>query len=213
MKEPIDIFDGNHKHIGVLERSVVHQQGLWHQTFHCWFTGQRESSDFIVLQLRSSAKKSYPNMLDITAAGHLAVGEVPEDGIREIQEELGIDVNPSSLIRLGIKHDIADEPSGLRNREFAHVYLLREDRELTDYRLQEDEVSGLVRMKIQDGLRLFSGEVGSVQCEAVRVIKGSLQKFERDVSVADLIPRVDSYYLKVFYLASRFLAGDKYLAI
>lgn len=213
MSEIIDVFDGNHQKIGSLDRQAVHSQGLWHQTFHCWIFGHDHANGFVIFQLRSKEKKNYPNMLDITAAGHLTSGEGPIDGVRELQEELGVDIDSNSLISLGVKHDVADEGNGTRNREFAHVFLLRDDRALTQYVLQADEVSGLVRMSLYDGLRLFSGEITTARCASVRVSDGTMHEFEREVSVKDLIPRVDSYYLKVFMLAKMALAGEKYLAI
>ncbi|WP_203702578.1 NUDIX hydrolase [Asanoa iriomotensis] len=211
----IDIFDGNHQPIGTFERVAAHKQGLWHHTFHCWIVGRApaESEGFVVLQLRSPSKKNYPNMLDITAAGHLEAGETPEDGVREIEEELGVAVESGSLLYLGIKHDVMDENNGVRNREFSHVYLLRDDRPIDQYRLSEEEVSGLVRISIADGLALFSGEKGSVSCQAIRADSGGTANFEREVHVEDLIPRVDSYYLKIFAIADLHLKGYKYLSI
>lgn len=213
MSEMIDVFDGNHKYVGQEERLSVHKKGMWHQTFHCWIVGERSTERFVVLQLRALKKKNYPNMLDITAAGHLEAGELPEDGIRELEEELGVKVTSKSLRYLGIKHDIADEPGGIQNREFAHVYLLRDDRTLAEYHLQEDEVSGLVSLPLSQGLRLFSGEIDSIQCDAIRVEGGQTVNFKRIVKVTDLIPRVDSYYLKVLIMAELFLNGASYLAI
>jgi isopentenyldiphosphate isomerase len=216
MTEIIDIFDGNHKLIGQFDRVEAHKQGLWHQTFHCWIVGTSVADPvdrFVVLQLRSSSKKNYPNMLDITAAGHLEAGETPEQGIREIEEELGAVVESASLVRLGIKHDVMDEQSGIRNREFSHVYLLRDNRPLDQYRLSEHEVSGLVQVNVDDGLALFSGERDSVSCMAVRSQNGDLSKFAREVRTVDLIPRVDQYYLKIFVLADLYLRGYKYLSI
>ena len=193
MAEMIDIFDGNHNLLGSLERVVVHQQGLWHQTFHCWIVGKRDGVSFVLLQLRSKNKKNYPDFLDITAAGHLESGEEPLQGVRELEEELGVSIGSGVLTSLGIKHDIADEPNGIRNREFAHVFLLRDDRELTGYRLQEDEVSGLVEVEINEGLRLFSGEVRSIECRATRIEGKECVSSIRTVETRDLIPRVDNY--------------------
>jgi isopentenyldiphosphate isomerase len=213
MAEIIDIFDGNHCLIGQFERVEAHKQGLWHQTFHCWIVGQRDQHRFVVLQLRSSTKKNYPNMLDITAAGHLEAGESPTDGVREIEEELGVKVSPERLVSLGIKHDVMDEPNGVRNREFSHVYLLRDDRELDDFRLDPEEVTGLVEVPIADGLSLFSGEKDSITCKAIRLEGGQVSNFVRDVTREDLIPRVDQYYLKIFMLADLYLTGYSYLSI
>lgn len=213
MDEMSDTFDANYRHTGVAARAVVHRDGIWHQTFHCWIAGDRGSGGFVVLQLRSPSKKNYPNMLDITAAGHLAAGETPEEGVRELEEELGLSIDSTHLRRLGIKHDIMDETTGVRNREFAHVFLLRDDRQLAQYKLQEDEVSGLVEMPLHEGLQLFSRERESVECRATRVSEGRVTDFLRHVTITDLIPRVDPYYLKVFIMAERMLSGARYLSI
>ncbi|MCT4575470.1 MAG: hypothetical protein N4A43_04400 [Alphaproteobacteria bacterium] len=40
MSEIIDIYDCNYNHIGTKEKNKAHNEGLWHQTFHCWnYTG------------------------------------------------------------------------------------------------------------------------------------------------------------------------------
>ncbi len=213
MSEIIDVFDGNYKHIGQFERRAAEKQGLWHHTFHCWIVSSRGDTGTIVLQLRSPNKKNYPNMLDITAAGHLQAGETPLDGLREIEEELGARPTAESLIPLGIKHDVMDEPDGVRNREFSHVYLLRDDRELEQYILDESEVTGLVDVPIGPGLQLFAGELEQIECAAIRLTDGARESFRRQVAVPDLIPRVDAYYLKIFITAQLLLEGRKYLSI
>lgn len=197
MAEMIDIFDGNHRLIGSFERKAAHVQGLWHQTFHCWITWK----DTVILQLRAPTKANYPNMLDISAAGHLEAGETPLDGVREIEEELGIRVAPERLRYLGIKHDVMDEANGVRNREFAHVYLLESADDMHSMRLAPDEVSGLVQIRIVDMLALFSGKVDSVQVDFRTVASTQEEAGKRSISRDDLIPRVDNYYYKVAILA------------
>lgn len=213
MSELIDIFDGNYQHIGAFERVAAHQQCLWHHTFHCWVVADRPSQGAVLFQLRSPAKRSHPDLLDITAAGHLQSGETALDGLRELEEELGVRASSDNLVPLGIKHDVMDEPSGVRNREFAHVYFLRDDRPIEQYRLDEAEVAGLVEVGISDGLALFSGETTSVQARAVRVLSGAQTSFQRDVKVSDMIPRVDQYYLRVFIMAELLLQGHRYLSV
>jgi isopentenyldiphosphate isomerase len=213
MKEVIDIFDGNHRHIGTEERTVAHQKGSWHQTFHCWITGRTKGLPFLLFQLRSMRKRNFPGMLDITAAGHLSIGEAPQDGIRELEEELGIRPSREKLHYLGIKHDVADEANDVHNREFAHVFLLDDSRELSEYRLQEDEVVGLVRMSLKDGLALFSQETPLVRCLAIQCERGVAREFERTVALDNFIPRVDPYYLKVCIMAERLHEDKRHLAI
>jgi isopentenyldiphosphate isomerase len=213
MAEVIDIFDGNQRPVGRSDRVTAHRQGLWHQTFHCWIVGEREGRPFVLLQLRSSAKRDHPDRLDITAAGHLAAGESRLDGVREIEEELGIAIAPGNLVSLGVKHDVMDGTEGDRTREFAHVHLLRDDRELTEYRLCPDEVAGLVEVPLRDGLDLFTGAISAVDCPAIRAEKNEPRTLLHRVTRAAMVPRVDRYYLKIFVLADLYLKGYPYLTV
>src|SRR5690625_3509946 len=70
-EEMLNIFDDHKQPIGVATREEVHRMGYWHETFHCWFITLEGNQEYIDFQLRSPQKQDYPNLLDITAAGHL----------------------------------------------------------------------------------------------------------------------------------------------
>ena len=212
MSEKLEIFDSLFNHIGEGDRRVAHRDGLWHQTFHCWLIRKRGDRYYILFQKRSSKKQDSPNMLDIPAAGHLNFLETKEDGIREIKEELGIDINYDALVYLGIRIEVIEVP-GFNNKEFQHVYLLEENTLLDDYKLQEDEVSGLVEVELFEGLRLLYGEVNSITCDSVFIEDGKKIHQRYIMTVEDIIPRIDGYYKKVFIMAYRYFMGDKYLSI
>src|SRR5690606_34920459 len=115
--EMLKIFDSDKNHIGIATREEVHRLGHWHEAFHCWFISKEEGGKYyIYLQLRSSKKKDYPNLLDITAAGHLLAHETILDGVREIKEEIGIEVLPNQLELLG-SIDYCVEKENLIDRE------------------------------------------------------------------------------------------------
>src|ERR671933_433987 len=48
-------------------------------------------------------KDTWPNKLDVTVGGHLGVGESVLDGIREVEEELGLTVVADELVSLGTR--------------------------------------------------------------------------------------------------------------
>ena len=65
-------------------RSIVHQNGLWHNSVHIWIVSPSSSSASqcststssatadILLQKRSSTKDTFPNRYDISCAGHVS---------------------------------------------------------------------------------------------------------------------------------------------
>lgn len=213
IQEYLDVFDDNMKRIGSASRDEVHETGAWHQSFHCWIIRRSGEKRYLLFQRRGPQKKVYPNILDITAAGHLTVGESPAEGIRELNEELGLNKAISDLTYLGIRCDVAIIGS-VTNREFCHTYLLESNIPLEDYRLQPDEVTGIVQIDIQDGIRLFAGEIDRIHASGHQVDEqGVKRRIEMEVSAKDIIPRVDRYYLKVCMMAERYFEGSPYLAI
>lgn len=212
--EMIKTFNGNHIHVGEAERSVAHAKGLWHETFHCWFVAELGGVPCVLVQLRSPLKESYPNLLDVTAAGHLESHEEPLDGVREVKEELGIEINLDHLTHLGIKIEVQDEPGGLLNREFSHVFLYQDDRPLDRYVLQKEEVSALIAIPVGEGLALLFDEQQSVTCEGITFGDDDAPvTFHPSVTRKDFVPLVDGYYQRVFTLADLYFRGYRYLSI
>jgi len=217
MSEYIDIYDPNMVKIGTKERQQAHIDGNWHKAFHCWIIYRTPNGeDMIVVQRRSSSKKLFPNALDITAAGHYEKGETIKEGLREVQEELGLDVDFEDLISLGVKFDVA-KIGEVTNYEFDDVFLLEYFQPIEAYNFDPVEVSGIASFKIDDGLSLFSGEVDEISGKAVMAINIEEQvhfkEEEFKIKVEDFIPRIDSYVYKVLIMAKRHLEGEKHLAI
>lgn len=210
--EILDVFDDNMRLIGTASRREVHQKGYWHQSFHCWILSRRHG-DALLFQRRGPDKKVYPNTLDITAAGHLLAGETVSQGVRELNEELGLNARIEDLTHLGVRCDVAVIGS-VTNREFCHTFFLEDSRPLREYNLQSDEVAGLVMMRISDGLRLFGGEAHRITVTGVQVDADGIKRdIELQVGIGDIIPRLDRYYLKILIMAERYFAGSRYLGV
>lgn len=212
MAEMLEIFDPSFHSIGVESRHVAHEQGLWHQTFQCWLIRKRNDKCYVLFQKRSNSKKDFPGLLDIPAAGHICAGETKEDGLRELEEELGIRVAYDSLRYLGVRTEVLAHP-GFDNREFQHVYLLENHTPLQDFTLQPEEVAGLVEVELSDGLRLLYGETDEICCNAVFLEDGQNRLCTYLLHREDMIFRVDGYYKKIFIMAQRYFSGEKYLSI
>ncbi|MDR2581525.1 MAG: NUDIX domain-containing protein [Fibromonadaceae bacterium] len=212
--EKVKVFNANLRELGIEDRDKVHKEGLWHKTFHCWLVSDVNGGS-LLFQLRSKEKKNYPNMLDISAAGHLIDDEDDADGIREVKEELGLDIQYENLHSLGYRVEVDDAENGQKNREYQSIYLAKIDNNLSQFKPQIDEVSGLVWLKIADALLLFDGKQSSAIVEGIFYNKGTSnwEAINRSISISDFIPRIQKYYLAISIMADRLLKKQFPLAI
>jgi isopentenyldiphosphate isomerase len=205
MKEQLDIYNPNQQWIGTASREDVHRRGLWHRTFHTWLIQQEKNERWILFQLRHDQKDTHPGLLDITAAGHLLAGEQPENGVRELEEELGVAIPFKQLHFIGVIPETLHPHPGMTDREFRHVYIANSPFALEDFHLQTDEVSGLFRVKLSEAIRLIQQEVSHILGTGFRMVSGKRQMETRRIHRSDLVPHSDTYYLCVFKEADQLL--------
>ncbi|PMC34308.1 NUDIX hydrolase [Bacillus sp. UMB0899] len=196
-QEKLKIYDDQRNQIGVATRSDVHKLGFWHEAFHCWFVQNDKGIHYIYLQLRSKKKKDYPNLFDITAAGHLLADETVEDGVREIKEEIGIDVNFDDLIPLGelkycvVKNEFID-------KELANVFLYKNEEEFDDFTLQAEEVAGIVRVEFTKFSQLWFGERNEVGIFGFEINNdGKKVEIKAHVNRDQFVPHEVSFYKEI----------------
>lgn len=181
--------------IRIATREEIHIKGLWHETFHCWIVEIKDGTPYIHLQLRSSDKKDFPDLLDISAAGHILAHESIVDGVREIEEELGIDVKFEDLISLGV---IKDQLSlkNFKDNERCHVFLYKTAHDLNGaYRFQKEEVAGMFKFDFQDFYHLCMGDKERI--ESTDELASSHTPSRKSVALADLVPHGASYLEQV----------------
>ncbi|MGD6792974.1 NUDIX hydrolase [Metabacillus indicus] len=206
-QELLRIFNENREPMGTAPREEIHKKGYWHETFHCWFAKEEKGKIFLYFQLRSANKKDYPDMLDITAAGHLLADESVRDGIREIEEEIGVKLMFSELKLLDII-DYSVTSGELRDNEIAHVFLYPFHGTSSDFVLQKEEVSGIYRTELTAFKELIEGvrkdivivgfEEDSNDNRCVKQMTAGMKRF---------VPHEDSYYKRVLALIEQKMAG------
>ncbi|OIU72069.1 NUDIX hydrolase [Rossellomorea aquimaris] len=198
-EEKLAIFDEEYNRVGERTRTEVHALGFWHETFHCWLAhfDDAESKIYIYFQLRSERKKDYPGLLDITAAGHILSQETIEDGVREIQEELGLDIPYNDLISAGI---IKEELNGTEmvDRELANIYLYTKPVSFQNFSLQTDELSGIFRTGLEEAEQLFKQEREEISLEGFITDENSKIIYtNRSATIKDFVAHPLSYFVEV----------------
>ena len=143
--EYIDIVDENNNPTGkVKEKQQAHEDGNFHRTAHVWIINDKNE---LLLQKRSASKKTHPNCWDISGAGHIKAGESVVDGaIRELKEELGVEVEEKDLQYI-VTIKSTKNP---KNMEFQYVYLLNCNKEIEEYIFEDNEVSEVKYVTIEE---------------------------------------------------------------
>ncbi|GGH27041.1 NUDIX hydrolase [Paenibacillus segetis] len=199
--EYFDIYNENMFKIGKESRQRVHSLGLWHQTFHCWIIKDTPSEGLCLLfQLRHKDKDIFPSLLDISCAGHLQTGEAVEDGVRELEEELGLSVLIDDLIYCGMVAQEHVVSSHLVDREFNHVFIYESNKSLRDYHIQKDEITGLFWIALKDFKELLNGERDHVASEGIIAdeVSGLMLSDTRELRRKDFTPISDEYFKVLF---------------
>ncbi len=139
--EKIDVLDENGNQTGeVMTREEVHRLGLWHKCVHIWIINGKGE---VLLQKRSAQKIMSPNKWTTATSGHLSAGDSNVQGaIRELSEEIGLQVNENELKYLfSVKENTINEEKHVIDKELIDVFLMRKEVDIKNLKLQEEEVS------------------------------------------------------------------------
>ncbi|TDL94302.1 hypothetical protein ERX27_09330 [Macrococcus brunensis] len=183
MSERLNIYYKNRKFKGTSERSHVHQWGEWHETFQCIFT----QGDDIFLQKRSMHVKDYKGMVDVTVGGHLLSTETVEDGVREIEEEMGLNVSFERLIFLCTIPEELTTPEMI-DKEFINIYTLEILAEELKKIKHDAEVEALIKVNKKDFYNFCLNH--SKSCSGYQISDEEEILFTRD----DFLPYSSTYF-------------------
>lgn len=125
-----DVYDVERNKTGkTMVRGEAFEEGAYHMVVHiCIFNSKGE----MLIQQRQSFKEGWPNLWDITVGGSAVCGDSSQTAAeRELQEELGISLNLQ-----GIRPNMTIN----FNRGFDDIYLIEKDIDLSELKLQYEEV-------------------------------------------------------------------------
>lgn len=196
--EILEIFNDNFETLGHSTYDEVHVNGFWHQVIHCWLIDI--STNFIIYQKRSKNKSIYPNMLDVSVAGHCRINENPEQTVaREAFEELGISIEINKLFKVGIRRD-SFTIGEMTNREFQYIYFYKLDVLESNIRIQKEELQYVVLIKLENILKSITE---TILISAEKYSEGIYSKI--NISPSEFIPSIDNYNIKIPIAISSYL--------
>ncbi len=133
----------------------VFGKGLLHGASHVWIWRDGNGQPEVLLQKRAATKRTWPNRYDISAAGHIDLGEEPlAAALRETIEEIGLDVSDVALKLISVQRAYMTAQNGAIENEYQWLYLLKMPNN-SDLELQQTEVA-LIEWK---KLAIFRNEV------------------------------------------------------
>jgi isopentenyldiphosphate isomerase len=128
-------------------KDEAHIEGLFHPTVHVWMYTKKSE---ILLQQRASHKETFPSYWDVSVAGHVMAGEQIEDAaLREVKEEIGIDILVSELQQVDVRKNVNKHPNGIIDCEFQHVFLCELKHPVENLVIQEEEVDGITLISLE----------------------------------------------------------------
>ncbi len=200
--EQIDIFDETFQPLPNSPVTIdeVHQKGLWHQTFACWLVNKETGT--VYLQLRGPKNRVGANTFDATASGHLAAGETPQDGFRELREEVG-DIPYDTPVYWGVNRSFFQKENYI-NREFCHVFIVPTAATLADFTPEAGEVSGLFACSVTDALDLFLNKREAITLTGLNETRAVSA---RDFCCYEDRVQTTGYYLKIMQAITGLLQG------
>ena len=204
--EHFDLYDACGTPLGVSKaRGEVHRDGDWHRSMHLWLWGVEADEPFILFQRRSMTKDTWPGALDVAVGGHFRSGETLEETLREAEEELGLAIGADDLVRLGRRFFVWRTES-YTDSEIAEAFAARCDQPLTSFQLHPEEVDGLARISVADGLKMFAGQVSTISGIEYSRESGSLETVE--LGITDFVEASDGYAIYTLSAIEQLAAGD-----
>ena len=159
MNEWLDIVDKHDQVIGRDTRARVHDAGHFHRSSHIVLFNSKGQ---VFVQLRSMSKDSGAGLWDTSAAGHVESGETYLDcAVRELREELGIEVAASALQQVATL-----QPQVRNGLEFTYVFTVICDQVL---QLQAEEIDDGRWLSPSD-LQMWIDSAGAEFTEVFRII-------------------------------------------
>jgi isopentenyldiphosphate isomerase len=206
--ELFDLYAADGSPLGVQKaRALVHRDGDWHKSLHIWVILLGGGGEALALfQRRSAGKDTWPRALDVAVAGHYRAGEGLEQGLREADEEIGLQLKPADVVRIGLRRRADTRAaSRIRDNEIQDIFMARSDVSLSALVPFEDEVEALIALPMNDAARLFSGAIE--RATGLTTAPGRPLPEPVEVRLDEFIPAEDGYYAQAMKSILEHMAG------
>lgn len=182
-EEHIDILNDDLTVIKTCLKSEAHKNGWLHATIHVWFYTEKGE---ILIQKRAKDKSSFPDLWDVSVAGHIGAGEAAIDAaLREVEEEIGLQVTANELNEIGVFKEKFEHGTGYIDNEIHHIYLCKLVADIGSLKIQKEELSEIRLISID----YYKGDTENIK-DAIALVphypdyyKFILKKIKKELSL------------------------------
>lgn len=206
----IDIYTDRNEPAGyTIEKKEAHAKGLWHRVFTCLVINTENRTAY--LQKKTAGRYAFerPDYMDVTVGGHYESGENIEDGVREIAEEIGLNIYFDQLVALGQRQTSVMLAPDYNNNEFQHIFLLPTKTKITDFSFTDNEVRGIVEIPVLEGIHLMRGQISELKVQ--EYFANQNEPTALTITQDDFVPaylKTDEFMIRLFVAAYRYLQGE-----
>lgn len=146
MDELIDILNLEGKPTGkTCMKSFAHKNGVFHASVHIWIFDNEQN---ILIQQRAENKDVFPNLWDVSVAGHISAGEQPlTSAVREIEEEIGITISENQLFFIDTFRKKIMHSEDLIDNELHYIYMCNLNFSI-NLKIQKEELASVKAISI-----------------------------------------------------------------
>lgn len=161
--ELLRVVDKNGNFTGdIFDREYIHDNNLLHNEVSVFILNSNKE---ILLQKRSMTKKFNPGKWGL-CAGHVSYDETLEDAaLREIKEEIGLDIDLGDLNPIGDKLVLLYD----KGAHITYHYYIKVDKSSDEFIIQKEELSEVKWFLIDDVLKMIKSKDNSITLKENRV--------------------------------------------
>ena len=161
--ELLRVVDKNGNFTGeIFDREYIHDNNLLHNEVSVFILNSNKE---ILLQKRSVLKRFSPGKWGL-CAGHVSYDETLEDAaLREIKEEIGLDIGVGDLNPIGDKLVLLYD----KGAHITYHYYIKVDKSADDFIIQKEELSEVKWFLIDDVIDMIKNKDESITLKENRL--------------------------------------------
>jgi 8-oxo-dGTP pyrophosphatase MutT (NUDIX family) len=209
-EEMLKTYDCFNKEVGRAARAMIHAEGLWHRAV-VFLLLDPTSREIIFQNSKGLEDYEKENFFLKLNGGHITENDTEEDIFRELQEELGLSINPKNAFLVG-KYQLSFELDAdfkrnqpIKNREFISFYIVCIENAFEKIKFEDGEVKSIIKFEIDKAIELLLGKVRFINATArdEMISKDLILKPENFKNFTD-----DNLYLRIMIASKRYLDGE-----